>query len=260
MGAFTDVNCAAIPETLLEAELFGFEAGTFTDARRAKPGLFEAASGGTLYLDELDTLPLFLQGKFVQAVEAKRLRRLGTVAEQEVDVKIIVASQTDLRALIDERRFRADLYHRLAVVVLHIPPYVSVGMTSCCWRAIFWSLRVRVSPESEAPEQGRGQLVGVVGEAGIGTSRLLREWQRELAEQQATYLEGVASPTHRRCRICHCWRSCASIAASPKAMRRRSSSRRCGKDCARWASRAKPRQLTCCGCLTRQTAGGYCLP
>jgi two-component system, NtrC family, response regulator AtoC len=76
-GPFIEVNCAAIPESMLEAELFGFEAGAFTDAKRAKPGLFEAASGGTLLLDEVDALPMALQGKLLTALEAKRVRRMG---------------------------------------------------------------------------------------------------------------------------------------------------------------------------------------
>jgi DNA-binding NtrC family response regulator/predicted ATPase len=121
-GPFLDVNCAAIPETLLEAELFGFEAGAFTDAKRAKPGLFEAASGGTLFLDEIEALPLALQSKLLTAIEAKRIRRLGAVAERPVDAKLIAATQTDLREAVSAGRFRADLYHRLAVVVLTLPP------------------------------------------------------------------------------------------------------------------------------------------
>jgi transcriptional regulator with AAA-type ATPase domain len=80
-GPFIEVNCAAIPETLLEAELFGVEAGAFTDAKRAKPGLFESASGGTLFLDEIAALPLTLQGKCLTAIEAKRVRRVGAVVE-----------------------------------------------------------------------------------------------------------------------------------------------------------------------------------
>jgi DNA-binding NtrC family response regulator/tetratricopeptide (TPR) repeat protein len=119
---FLDVNCAAIPETLLEAELFGFEAGAFTDAKRAKPGLFEAASGGTLFLDEIEALPPALQSKLLTAIEAKRIRRLGAVAERPVDTKLIAATQTDLSASVSAGRFRADLYHRLAVVVLTLPP------------------------------------------------------------------------------------------------------------------------------------------
>src|SRR5437660_11668491 len=111
-GPFLDVNCAAIPETLLEAELFGFEPGAFTDAKRAKPGLFEAAAGGTLFLDEIDALPLVLQGKLLTAIEAKRVRRVGAVRETTVDVKLIVATPVALSALVTAGRFRADLYHR----------------------------------------------------------------------------------------------------------------------------------------------------
>jgi DNA-binding NtrC family response regulator/tetratricopeptide (TPR) repeat protein len=118
---FIDVNCAAIPETLLEAELFGFEAGAFTDAKRAKPGLFEAASGGTLFLDEIDSLPAPLQAKFLTVIEEKRVRRVGAVVERPVDVKLIAATQADLAQLVAAGRFRPDLYHRLAVVLLGIP-------------------------------------------------------------------------------------------------------------------------------------------
>ena len=121
-GPFVEVNCAAIPETLLEAELFGFEAGAFSEARRAKPGLFDAASGGSLLLDEIDALPGLLQGKLLTVLEAKRVRRLGAVVEHAVDVKVIAATQVALSAQVAQGRFRADLYHRLAVVVLALPP------------------------------------------------------------------------------------------------------------------------------------------
>jgi len=121
-GPFVEVNCAAIPETMLEAELFGFEAGAFTDAKRGKPGLFEAAAGGTLFLDEIDALSLALQSKLLTAVEEKRVRRLGGVMSQAVDIKLIAATQVDLSAAAQAGRFRADLYHRLAVIVLEVPP------------------------------------------------------------------------------------------------------------------------------------------
>ena len=91
-GPFVEVNCAAIPETLLEAELFGFEAGTFTDAKRAKPGLMESAVHGTLFLDEIDALPLLLQSKLLSAMDEKRVRRLGAVASRQLDVKFIAAT------------------------------------------------------------------------------------------------------------------------------------------------------------------------
>ena len=120
-GPFIEVNCAAIPDTMLEAELFGFEESAFTDAKRAKPGLFEAATGGTLFLDEIDALPL-VQGKLLTAIESKRVRRLGAVTERAVDVKLIAATNAVLPEVVAAGRFRADLYHRLAVVVLGVPP------------------------------------------------------------------------------------------------------------------------------------------
>src|SRR5262247_1106604 len=95
-GPFVEVNCAAIPETLLEAELFGFEAGTFTDAKRAKPGLVESASHGTLFLDEIDALPILLQSKLLSAIDEKRVRRLGAVHSRQLDVKCIAATPTEL--------------------------------------------------------------------------------------------------------------------------------------------------------------------
>ncbi|MBI3782343.1 MAG: sigma 54-interacting transcriptional regulator [Deltaproteobacteria bacterium] len=119
---FIDVNCGAIPEAMLEAELFGYEAGAFTDARRAKPGLFESASGGVLFLDEIDSLSLPVQSKVLKAIEEKRVRRLGAVVTRDVDVKLIAATQRDLAPLIANGGFRADLYHRLAVLVVTIPP------------------------------------------------------------------------------------------------------------------------------------------
>ena len=126
-GPFIEVNCAAIPDTLLEAELFGVEAGAFTDAKHVKPGLFEAASGGTLFLDEIAAMPLALQGKCLTAIEAKCVRRVGAVVEQLVDVKLIAATQVELSAQVQAGDFRADLYHRLAVVVLELPPLRARG-------------------------------------------------------------------------------------------------------------------------------------
>ena len=121
-GPFVDVNCAAIPEAMLEAELFGFEAGAFTDAKRAKPGLFEAASSGTLFLDEIDSLSPPVQSKVLKAIEEKRVRRLGAVTPCDIDVKLIAATQKDLAALVAAGAFRADLYHRLSVFTLGVPP------------------------------------------------------------------------------------------------------------------------------------------
>src|SRR5262245_23407017 len=121
-GPFIDVNCAAIPETLMEAELFGWERGAFTDARQAKPGLFQAAHGGTIFLDEIGLLPMALQAKLLKVIEEQQVRRLGGTRSDAVDVWVIAATSEDLDEAIHARRFREDLYHRLAVLTLHMPP------------------------------------------------------------------------------------------------------------------------------------------
>jgi DNA-binding NtrC family response regulator len=118
---FVEINCTALPENLLEAELFGYEAGAFTDAKAAKPGLLEAASGGTLFLDEIGDLSLNLQGKLLRVLEDKRVRRLGSVRDHEVDVRIVAATHVNLIAAVQEKRFRQDLYYRLNVVQLELP-------------------------------------------------------------------------------------------------------------------------------------------
>src|SRR5438876_3721777 len=121
-GPFVDVNCAAIPETLLEAEMFGFERGAFTDARRAKPGLFQTAHRGTIFLDEVGLLPEALQAKLLKVLEERAVRRLGSTRDEHIDVSILTATNEDLRTAIRERRFREDLYHRLAVLTVALPP------------------------------------------------------------------------------------------------------------------------------------------
>src|SRR5437899_4677454 len=126
-GPFVDVNCAAIPETLLEAEMFGFERGAFTDARRAKPGLFQAANRGTIFLDEVGLLPEALQAKLLKVLEERAVRRLGATRDEPIDVWILTATNEDLRAAIRGRRFREDLYHRLAVLTLSLPPLRARG-------------------------------------------------------------------------------------------------------------------------------------
>src|SRR5215467_12514159 len=121
-GPFVAVNCAAIPEGLLEAELFGFERGAFTDARQAKAGLFQTAHRGVLFLDEVGLLPAALQAKLLTAIEEGSVRRIGSIRSERVDVWIISASNVELRAAILERRFREDLYQRLAGLTLVLPP------------------------------------------------------------------------------------------------------------------------------------------
>jgi transcriptional regulator with AAA-type ATPase domain/tetratricopeptide (TPR) repeat protein len=121
-GPFVDVNCAAIPEPLLESELFGFERGAFTDARRAKAGLFQTAHQGTLFLDEIGLLPEVLQAKLLTVIEERAVRRLGSTRSEPADAWIISATSADLPAAIKDRRFREDLYHRLAVLTIKLPP------------------------------------------------------------------------------------------------------------------------------------------
>ncbi len=120
-GPFVDLNCAAIPETLLEAELFGFERGAFTDARQAKPGLFQHAHGGTIFLDEIGLLPEVVQGKLLKVIEERTVRRLGGTRMESVDVWVMAATSTDLAVAARDRKFREDLYHRLAVLTLQLP-------------------------------------------------------------------------------------------------------------------------------------------
>src|SRR5213594_375743 len=121
-GPFVAVNCAAIPETLLEAELFGFERGAFTDAHHAKAGLFQTAHRGTLFLDEIGLLPENLQAKLLTVLEDRAVRRLGSTRTEAVDVWVITATSEDLKAGARRRGFREELYHRLAVVTLRLPP------------------------------------------------------------------------------------------------------------------------------------------
>jgi transcriptional regulator with AAA-type ATPase domain len=120
-GPFVDINCPGIPETLLEAELFGFERGAFTDARRAKPGLLHTAHRGTLFLDEVGLLPESAQAKLLTVIEERVVRRLGSTRPEAVDVCIVSATNTDLRTALRARRFREDFYHRLAVITLDMP-------------------------------------------------------------------------------------------------------------------------------------------
>jgi len=116
------VNCAAIPVNLLESELFGHERGAFTGAVAAKPGLFEMAHGGTLFLDEIATLPLELQPKLLRALESRTIRRVGGQQGRTVDVRVLAATHVDLAQAVRRSEFREDLYYRLNVVVLVLPP------------------------------------------------------------------------------------------------------------------------------------------
>ena len=119
---FVELNCAALPPPLLESELFGHERGAFTDAKTAKPGLFEVAQGGTMFLDEVDSLAPELQGKLLRALDQKAVRRLGATTGRTFDVRIVAATNADLAAAVQAGRFREDLFYRLNVVALELPP------------------------------------------------------------------------------------------------------------------------------------------
>ena len=121
-GPFVAINCAAIPETLLETELFGHEKGAFTGAVARKPGRFELAHRGTLFLDEIGDLPLGLQAKILRALEEKRFERVGGTQELQVDVRVVAATNRNLKAAVASRQFREDLFFRLSVFPVEIPP------------------------------------------------------------------------------------------------------------------------------------------
>lgn len=120
-AAFVEINCATLPEQLLEAELFGYEPGAFTDAKTTKPGLFEIANGGTLFLDEIGEMAPALQAKLLKVLEQRKVRRLGSVKETTLDIRLIAATNVDLPTAVRRGEFRQDLYYRLNVVPVLLP-------------------------------------------------------------------------------------------------------------------------------------------
>jgi transcriptional regulator with PAS, ATPase and Fis domain len=120
-GPFIAVDCTSLPENLVETELFGYEKGSFTDAKESKVGLIEAAEGGTAFLDEIGDLALPLQGKLLRLIEERTVRRVGSVRDRKVDVWIVAATNKDLAAMLAAGSFRKDLCYRLAVVTVHSP-------------------------------------------------------------------------------------------------------------------------------------------
>jgi two-component system response regulator PilR (NtrC family)/two-component system response regulator HydG len=154
--AFVPINCAAIPESLLESELFGHQKGAFTDAKVSKKGLFLEADGGTLFLDEVGEMPLPIQAKILRTIEDREIRPLGETRSTKVDVRVVSATKKDLRSLVQEDTFRGDLYFRLNVIGIRLPPLrerrediiplTHLFLESCCKR---FGKKVRVmSPET----------------------------------------------------------------------------------------------------------------
>lgn len=121
-GPFIPVNCGAIPENLMESEFFGYRKGAFTGADDDRNGFFQAANGGTLFLDEVADLPLPMQVKLLRAIQEKRVRKVGATTEETTDVRIISATHQDLRAMVEAQRFRQDLFYRLNVIEIRMPP------------------------------------------------------------------------------------------------------------------------------------------
>ncbi len=126
-GPFVPVNCSAIPDQLLESELFGHAQGAFTDARRARSGLFVEATGGTLFLDEIGEIPMLVQPKLLRALEERRVRAVGADKEVDVDVRLVAATNRDLETGVEDGSFREDLFFRVNVIHIHVPPLRARG-------------------------------------------------------------------------------------------------------------------------------------
>ena len=152
---FVAINCAAIPATLIESELFGHEKGAFTDARARKEGLFEQAQGGTLFLDEIGELELGLQAKLLRVLEEGTFRRVGGLKDIPLDVRVIAASNRNLRAESEAGRFRADLFYRLSVIQIDLPPLRERGedvLLLADFYITYFSERLRKRVDGLTPE------------------------------------------------------------------------------------------------------------
>ena len=249
---FIAINCAAIPETLLESELFGYEKGAFTDARAQKRGIFELADKGTLFLDEIGEIPLMLQAKLLRVLEEQSFRRLGGLKDINLDLRVVAATNKNLREAVKEGAFRQDLYFRLNVIQIVIPP-------------------LRERPEDILPlaaffiehynRKFRRSIEGLSSAA--GTLLLAHDWPgnvRELrnAIERAMILEESATSRLRACRspsrvprrAIRCAPSCR-WRSPPRGSRSRRTRRGCWR--ARWRRPAVTRRRPPGCCASRAT-------
>ena len=179
------INCAAMPENLLESELFGYEKGAFTDAKGSKAGLFVEADGGTLFLDEIGELPLNLQAKLLRALQERVVRPLGGRKEVPFDVRLIAATNRDLETAVEERRFREDLYFRINVIEVRLPPLRARGNDVVVLAGHFLA---------EFAERAKKRVIGLVPQV---AERLLNySWPGNVRELQNTIERAVTLAAH----------------------------------------------------------------
>jgi DNA-binding NtrC family response regulator len=181
-GRLIKVHCAAIPETLIESELFGHARGAFTGAVRTKPGVFEQADGGTLFLDEIGELPLSVQVKLLRALQSHAVQRIGETEERQIDVRVIAATNRDLEVAVSEGGFRSDLFYRLNVVAIRVPPLRARGDDVLLLARHFLAL--------EARRAGREQLTGFSDDALEALER--HDWPGNVRELQNAVARAVA--------------------------------------------------------------------
>ena len=179
------INCAALPENLLEAELFGYERGAFTDAKGAKPGLFVEANGGTLFLDEIGELAPSLQAKLLRALQERSVRPLGGRKEIAFDIRLVAATNRDLETAVEEKRFREDLYFRINVIEVNLPPLRARGNDVLALAMHFLA---------SFAQRAHKPIVGIAPQA---AERLLNyPWPGNVRELQNAVERGVTLATH----------------------------------------------------------------